>query len=270
MPHSLLSPGQRYLLGIYGGVGPLSHTAFEQQVLAAGVRRGARGDRDHPVWILVNASSTPDRMTSLSGAGEDVLPYLVHYAKLIERAGADVLFVICNTAHAYHQVVQREIGIPWVHLMKITVDHLARSMPGVKRVGILATDGALSTRLYDRALEERGFTPIAPAIGSRPQQQLMEGLFNAEWGIKATGSLVTDMTRARFAAAAEWMADQGAEAIIAGCTEVSAALSASDCPRTPLVDPLAVAADVAIDIAYGLQEPSAYFAAPSRGPTAAL
>lgn len=254
-----LSPGQRYLPGIYGGVGPLAHVLFEQQLLACRHRRGARTDQDYPVWLIASAASTPNRMGSLSGEGASALPFLTHYARLLERAGADALVVACNTAHAYHGAVQRELRIPWVHLMEITVAHIRRELEGVERVGVLGTDGTLETRLYHRALEAHGLIPVAPAVGSAEQLAVMEAIFDPAWGVKATGSTVAPRARQQLAEMACWAASRGAQAIIAACTEVSVGLTPDSFRDLPIVDPLAVAAEIVIDLAYGEREPAEFF-----------
>ncbi len=253
-----LAAGQRYLPGIYGGVGPLSHTLFEQHLLASSHRRGARTDQDHPVWLLASASSTPNRMASLAGTGENAVPHLRHYAQLLERAGADVLFVVCNTAHAYHEQVQRDLRIPWVHLMNVTVDWIRQALSDVTKVGILGTDGTLSTRLYHRALTARRLEPVAPEVGSPDQGLVMDAIFDPAWGIKATGASVSDGARASLERAANGIVDRGAQAVIAACTEVSVGLTAESYRRVPVVDPLVVAAEVAIDLAFGDREPSEF------------
>jgi aspartate racemase len=257
-PSRFLAAGQRYLLGIYGGVGPLSHTLFEQHLLASGHRRGARADQDHPVWLLASASSTPNRMASLAGTGENSAPHLRHFAQLLERAGADVLFVVCNTAHAYHQQVQRDLGIPWVHLMAVTVDWIRRTLPDVKKVGILGTDGTLSTQLYDHALTACGLEPVAPLVGSPDQRLVMDAIFDPVWGIKATGASVSERARTNLEQAADRAVSRGAQAVIAACTEVSVALTADTYRRVPVIDPLVVAADLALDLAFGNREPSEF------------
>jgi aspartate racemase len=253
-----LAAGQKYLPGIYGGVGPLSHTLFEQQMLASRHRRGARSDQDHPVWLLVSASSTPNRMESLSGQGKSAEPYLRHFAQLLEGAGADILFVACNTAHAYHEAVQRTLRIPWVHLMDATAAHVRHALPDVARVGILGTDGTLNTRLYHVALEKLGLEPIAPAVGSDAQRLIMNAIFDPGWGIKATGAAVSDRARADLASAARWCVAAGAQAVVAACTEVSVGLTAESFRTAPVLDPLAIAADLAIDVAYGLRQPAEF------------
>jgi aspartate racemase len=253
-----LATGQRHLLGIYGGVGPLSHTLFEQHLLASGHRRGARTDQDYPVWLLASASSTPNRMASIDGTGEDAQGHIRHFAHVLERAGADVLFVVCNTAHAYHEQVQRDLQIPWVHLMEVTVDLIRRTLPEVTKVGILGTDGTLTTGLYHRALAARGLTAVAPDVGSDAQRQVMEAIFDPSWGIKATGAGVSERARTTLERAADWTVDRGAEAVIAACTEVSVALTTDTYRRVPVIDPLLVAADLAIDLAFGDREPSEF------------
>jgi aspartate racemase len=259
-----LARGQRHLLGIYGGVGPLSHTLFEQHLLASGHRRGARTDQEHPVWVLASASSTPNRMDSIAGTGENAEAHIRHFAQLIERAGADVLFVICNTAHAYHDAVQRSLDIPWVHLMDVTAGHIRRALPAVSRVGILGTDGTLSTGLYHRALEKQALDPVAPDVGSEIQLLIMEAIFDGSWGIKATGTTVSSRARANLERAADWCVDRGAQAVIAACTEVSVALTAETFPRVPVIDPLLVAADLAIDLAFGRRDPADFLVRPER------
>ncbi len=253
-----LAAGQRYLLGLYGGVGPLSHTLFEAHLLSSGHRHGARTDQDYPVWLLASASSTPNRTASLVGTGENSAPYLLHYAQLLERAGADVLFVVCNTAHAYHEQVQRELRIPWVHLMDVTVEWIRRTLPDVRSVGILGTDGTLTTRLYHRALEAHGLNPVAPEVGSAEQALVMGAIFDSAWGVKATGARVSDHAVTNLAQAADRAVDRGAQALIAGCTEVSVALTSETYTRVPVVDPLVVAADLAVEVAFGDREPSEF------------
>jgi len=253
-----LAPRQRWLPGIYGGVGPLSHTLFEQQVLDAGRRRGAASDQDHPVWLLASGSSTPNRMGSLSGEGEPAEPHLRHFSRLLEAAGADVLFVICNTAHAYHAAVQSTLRIPWVHLMDITVEAILRLLPDVRRVGVLGTDGTLATRLYEDALARHGLQQVAPAAGSEEQGAVMTAIFDPSWGIKATGAVVSARARGELARMAGWAAERGAQVVIPACTEVSVGLTPESFSTVPLVDPLAVAAETLLDVAYGLRRPEEF------------
>jgi aspartate racemase len=253
-----LAPGQKRVPGILGGLGPLSHVQFEQILLSRNHRRGASADQQHPVWVLASASSTPERSRALLHGGETALPYLTHFARLLEGAGADVLFVVCNTAHAYHAQVQRAIGIPWVHLMHITAAHIREGTPAGATIGLLGTNATLATRLYHRALEANGLHPVAPEIGSPVQEQVLRAIFDPVTGIKATGARVSEEARSSLVAAADWCVERGAQVVVPACTEVSVGLVREVFARVPLVDPLIVAADVALDLAYGVREPAEF------------
>lgn len=260
---ALLSPGQRYVPGILGGLGPLAHVEFERRIIARSHLRGARGDREHPVWLVANAASTPERTRALLAGGESPLPHLTAFAQLLERAGADALFVPCNTAHAYHAEVQRALRIPWVHLMEIVAEAIREAHPAGTGVGLLATDGTLAAGLYHRALEARGLVPVAPALGSPIQARVRAATSDPETGIKATGDAVSRTAREHLAAAAGWCVEHGARVVVPACTEISVGLTAEVFDAAPLVDPLTVAADVALDVAYGSREPGEFHVRPS-------
>jgi len=254
----ILSPGQRYVPGILGGLGPLAHVHFEREVLRQSHRRGARADRDHPVWLLASASSTPGRTDALLRAGERPARHLTAFARILEAAGADALFVACNTAHAYHDEVQRAIGIPWVHLMDLVAETITGAHPSGTTVGLLATDGTLHAGLYHRSLERRGLVPLAPAADSAIQAGVRAAIDDPTTGIKATGAEVTPAARARLLDAARWCAAQGASVVVLGCTEVSVGLGGHAVDGATFVDPLVVAAEALLDLASGTRAPASF------------
>lgn len=265
LPAFLLAPDQVFVPGILGGLGPLAHVQFEREILARGARRGARSDRDHPVWLVANATSTPDRPGALLGRGPSPAPHLAAFARGLERAGADAIFVVCHTAHAYHAEVQRTLAIPWVHLMDIVATWLRAMYPAGTGVGLLATDATLQTRLYHRALEAHGLVPVAPDIDSPAQRRVLSAIFDESIGIKATGARVADEAREHLVSAAHWCLAHGATVIVPACTEVSVGLTAEVFQAAPIVDPLTVAADTLLDVAYGRRHPSEFFASAGRG-----
>ena len=243
--------GQKQLIpGILGGLGPLAHVEFERRLITKNVERGACTDQDHPVWILVGANDIPNRTQSLLGQVPDCTPWLVRYGQLLERAGADFLIVTCNTTHAFYHQVQPQLQIPWLHLMHCTSQVIAEQY-NVDRVGILATDGTLQSGLYSRSLQEVGLVPIAPALASSTQRQVMQSIYHTEWGIKASGVRVSSLALDNLKQAVDWLQRQGAELVIAGCTELSVALPKIADLSLPWIDPLDVAADLTLDLSLG-------------------
>ncbi|MCY0989533.1 amino acid racemase [Nannocystis sp. ILAH1] len=244
---------QAAIPGIIGGLGPLAHIAFERRLLAESARRGAAGDQDHPIWFLVSATDVPDRTESLAGAAERCTRSLVRYGRLLQEAGADFLVVACNTAHAFHRSVQAHLSIPWIHSIDRTAEAIARDDAGSERVGILATDGTLAARLYQESLGKLGLPAVVPVIGSEVQCRVMDAIYSPRWGVKATGIDVSEEAQDALVAAVSWLKERGATRVIAGCTELSAALASLSPERRlalPWTDPLDIAARVTLDLAF--------------------
>ncbi|WP_225913970.1 aspartate/glutamate racemase family protein [Leptolyngbya ohadii] len=256
-----LSSQQIAVPGILGGMGPLAHIEFEQQLIQKNLERGSSTDQAHPVWILVNASNIPDRTKSLTGDCSDCVPWLLHYGRLLERCGVDFMIVTCNTSHAFYDRVQPSLNVPWIHLMAQTVDFIRVTYPQVRRVGVLATDGTLRAELYNRSLIQAGLMPIVPMLGSEVQQQIMQSIYHPDWGIKHTGILISEQAIRSLQISIGWLQQQGAELIIAGCTELSVALARMQAISLPWVDPLEVAASLTMDLAFGRRSLQSIWAA---------
>ncbi|MFK8184747.1 MAG: aspartate/glutamate racemase family protein [Phormidesmis sp.] len=252
--------------GILGGLGPLAHIELEKRMLRQRhEQHNVRCDQDYPTWLMVSATQTPDRTESLKrGANENdtnknsandshspCISSLQQSAQLLEKMGSDFLVVPCNTAHAFYGPVQAAINIPWLHLMDVTTNFIRQQYPNVIRVGVLATDGTLKARLYADSLRKAGFVPIEPVYGSLAQKQVMQIIYEPEWGIKTTGTQVSDRAIQNLSEAAANLYAEGAEVIIAGCTELSVACAQLTALPIPWVDPLQAIATVTLAYAYG-------------------
>lgn len=233
-----------------GGLGPLAHIEFEKRLLHHSVLRGATCDQEHPNWLLISAASTPDRTQYLSQQGESCIPSLIHSACLLEAMGASFLVVTCNTAHAFHSSVQAQLNIPWLHMMNETAQYIAATFPSIQRVGVLATTGTIQSNLYTHSLEHQGLSSIIPDAHSSTQDCVMQSIYAPVWGIKASGTWVADQALTNLSTAYHWLAAQGAEVVIAGCTELSIGLAKLQHLPIPWVDPLDVMANRTLDIAY--------------------
>lgn len=243
--------GQVLIPGILGGLGPLAHIQFEQVLLERSRLRGAGCDQEHPEWVLVNATPVPDRTQSLKGLAPDCAKFLVKYGQRLEKAGADFLVVTCNTAHAFYDVVQPQLALPWIPLMGCTTQRIVEQFPSIQKVGILATDGTLQTQLYHRSLSQAGLQPVWPTVASPMQHRVMQSIYHPTWGIKTTGAKVSERALVELECAVAWLKDQGAEVVIAGCTELSVACAQLSALSLPWIDPLTAIADITLDLAYG-------------------
>lgn len=244
------------VIGIAGGLGPYAHIDFERKLLdAARIRFGAQADQDFPEWILSSVPGTPDRTLAIASGGDDPRPWLLRSLQRLERAGADFVCVPCNTAHRYFSELGPQIGIPVVDMIDCTVAAIReRFTSGC--VGILATTGTLRSNLYRDRLSAAGLNCVSPLDaedGEALQQRLvMEPIYGGACGlgIKAEGPMP------KYAALLGEAADQlvrahGAQAIVAGCTEIPLVLTGETVAGVPVIDPTGALAERAIDIAYG-------------------
>lgn len=203
-------------LGVLGGMGPAATLDFLAKLQAA---TPAARDQDH-IRVLVDINpQVPDRNTEGDAAG----PVLANMAVRLRDAGAEVLAIACNTAHAFVGEVREASGLPLVDMIDEAC--AAARIGGARKVGVLATGAAQG--LYAERLRGVGLEPVLP---TRAKQELFMNLL---YRIKA-GDLGEDV-EAELALVAYALADAGAEAVIAGCTEVPLVLG-EDSLEIPLID----------------------------------
>ncbi len=230
--------GRRRTIGVLGGLGPAATVDFYAKLVAA---TPAARDQDH-IHVVIDADpEVPNRNEAIAGTGPSPAPRLVAMARRLEAAGAEALFMVCNAAHAYAGEVQAAVGVPLVSIVEETVAATLRSAPRAERVGVLAAAGAQDARLYPEAFGRAGVSVIEP-VGER-RERFMELLYRIKAGDLGPA------TRAGMLALALALIAEGAEAIVAGCTEVPLVLSRDDLggavPLVSSTDAL-VAAAVAI------------------------
>lgn len=229
----------RKTIGIIGGMGPAATVDLYAKIIAS---TAAASDQEHLHVIIDSNSGIPDRTAAILGQGEDPLPALVTTARTLERAGAQVLAIPCNTAHWYYEGIQEAVGVPVLNMIRETVGHIMRKYPVVERIGLMATTGTLQTGLYDRALGDVGLTVIRPEPDE--QNALMRSIYQ---GVKA-GRLAE--AEALASGVARGLADRGAQALVLGCTELPIALRHASLP-VPAIDPTQVLARAAVAAAGG-------------------
>ena len=229
---------QTKTIGVLGGMGPAATADFFQKLIQA---TPAQSDQDHLKVLIFSNPHIPDRTAAIRGEGPDPLPALVATAKALIRAGADFLTMPCVTAHHFYDGLQTAIDVPLLHLVRETAAAAADANPAARRFGLLATSGTLQSRMFERKFEPHGLAILTcePAIQA---SCVMEAIY----AVKQGQSL--DRPRRLIREAAAHLQDRGAEAIIAGCTEIPLILRDGDLP-VPVLDPSWILAQAAVRLA---------------------
>ncbi|NLY80521.1 MAG: amino acid racemase [Lysinibacillus sp.] len=219
-------------LGIIGGVGPLA-TMFLGEMIVRLTK--ASKDQEHVHTIIDNDTCIPDRTNYILGrSDENPVPVIIRDAQKLANYGADVICIPCNTAHSFYEEIQKGSPVPVLHMIRETAKR-ARNFEA-RKVAILATDGTISSKVYQQALLEEGITPVVP--DERTQKLVMSVIYDyVKAGKEVTNELWTEIEEA--------VLNLHCDRIILGCTELSVVnknLHLGEC----YIDSLIVLAETAI------------------------
>lgn len=195
-------------LGVIGGLGPMATAYYLELVIRM---TDAVRDQEHPEIVILNIPSIPDRTAYILGRSvESPLEPMVELGKQLKSLGASVVATPCITAHYFHEALQDGIGLPLIHGIRCTAQTLRDA--GVRKVGLMATDGTVQSGIFQRQVEELGMELVLP--GEEGQRGVMTLIYDQ---VKA--GLEPDM--ALFATIRDELRSKGAQAVVLGCTELS-------------------------------------------------
>lgn len=216
------------LLGILGGLGPMSTVYFCELLIG---HTKAESDADHIDMLVSCRATTPDRTAFILGKSDrDPLPVMREEAHRLCNAGVDRIVIPCNTAHYFYEGLCQDLPVPTINIIEETVLYLKRR--GIKTLGLLATEGTVKSRAYEKICAREELTCLVP---TEEQQARISSIIYDE--IKQNKAADT----ASLTAIAEDLCTRGCERLVLGCTELSL-LKPSLSDRLPFVDSLEVLA----------------------------
>jgi aspartate racemase len=227
--------GSGEIIGILGGMGPAATADFYSKLVSM---TPVHSDQDHLRTVIWSDPTIPDRTEALLGLGPDPTPWLLHGCRVLRKAGATVIAIPCNTAHAFVPRIADRVGLPIIHMIDEVARHLVTLDPPVRTAGLLATTGTVRAGLYRQWLGPVGIDILLPDPASQDEEVMaaIRAVKAGERGVAAAEPLRRAAMR---------LVDRGAQAIIAGCTEIPLGLASGAIP-VPLLDPAVVLAQALI------------------------
>ena len=162
------------MIGILGGMGTQAGLDFCNKL--AMLNRG-KSDQEYPLFMLYNKSNIPGRPESIGVQTKElslipkspkniikynkVLKSLLMGCRSLEKSGCKFIVIPCNTAHYWYDDLQKKINIPIINMPKEVFKHTQKKCSKNSKIGLLATEGTLKTKIYDR-LFEKDFKLIKP------------------------------------------------------------------------------------------------------------
>lgn len=224
-------------IGMLGGMGPEA-TAFMFDLFIKTTK--AEKDQDHPKIIIYSNPKTPPRTDAIFKSGEDPVPYLIKGISVLKMAGADMIVMPCVTAHYFIPEVKKKISFNFISLLNESVKWVKINFPEVKRVGLLSSTGTIKSRIFHEWFQKKGIEVITP--DKSEQKIVMKAIFGPR-GIKA--GFTTGWSRKCILQTAASLIYQGAEAIVAGCTEIPLVLKQEDI-KVAYIEPMQRAVEAAL------------------------
>jgi len=140
-------------------------------------------------------------------------------AQRLKKASADFLIICANTMNQYVEAIEKETGLPIVHIADATAEEIKKS--GLNKIGLLGTRFTMEMDFYKNRFSQFGIESIVPAkperefIHSAIMDELLKEIFKKE-------------TKNKFLNIIYDLKSNGAEGIVLGCTEIPLLIKQND------------------------------------------
>ncbi|MBV8659685.1 MAG: aspartate/glutamate racemase family protein [Burkholderiales bacterium] len=158
-------------------------------------------------------------------------------ARQLQAGGADFVALCTNTMHQVADHIERAIDIPFLHIVDPTGEALQRAH--IRKAALLGTRFTMEQDFYRSRMQMRyGIELLTPSAEDRTvvHDVIYEELCHG---------IVTQSSRAAYQRIIASLADQGAEAVILGCTEIMLLIGPDDV-ALPVFDTTGLHADAAV------------------------
>jgi aspartate racemase len=225
-------------IGLLGGMSWESTVGY-YRAINEGVKNALGGLHSAKI-AMYSVDFEPIEKLQQKGDWEGSARILSEAALSIQSAGADFLIICTNTMHKVAPQIEKAITIPLLHIADATAEVLVRN--NIKKVGLLGTAFTMEQDFYKGRLSNKyGINVLVPNEEDREivhriiYQELCLGKIQAE-------------SKAEYLRIIDSLANQEAEAVILGCTEIGMLVNQGD-TNVKLLDTTTIHAEKAVEYA---------------------
>ena len=201
------------MIGILGGMGTQAGLDFCNKLAKL---NAGKLDQQYPMFLLYNKSNTPRRPENLKKY-YNVLNALVKGCKMLQKNNCKFIVMPCNTAHYWHEDIQKKIKIPLISMPKEVYKHTKKTCKKNSKIGILCTEATLKTKVYNQYFD-KDFNLISP------EKLLQKNSVNKSIKLVKMGKIKEAEKVIR--PAVSYLIKNKCKKIILGCTELPIAIFA--------------------------------------------
>lgn len=225
-------------IGLLGGMSWESSLGY-YRAINEGVKAVLGGLHSAKI-AMVSVDFEPIEKLQHQGDWQGTADILIASANQVQAAGADCLLICTNTMHKVAPQIESAIEIPLLHIADATAEVLIKK--NVKNVGLLGTAFTMEQDFYKGRLKDNyDLNVIVPneidreVIHNVIYQELCLGKIN----LTSKDEYLRIINR---------LAEQGAEAVILGCTEIGMLINQAD-TKVTLLDTTYIHAQKAVEYA---------------------
>lgn len=206
-------------IGLIGGMSWESSQVYYQKVNEA--VRDRLGGLHSAKCILYSVDFAEIEELQHAGKWEEAGTHMANAARSLQAAGADLIVLCTNTMHKLAYAIQGASSLPFIHIADATAGKIKAD--GYQRVGLLATRFTMEQAFYTgRLQQEHGLDVLLPdeagrgAVHAIIYEELCRGIIRVE-------------SKQVYLRVIDKLIEEGAEAIILGCTEIGLLITQTDC-----------------------------------------
>jgi aspartate racemase len=224
-------------IGILGGMSPESTAEYYQYLTRTYTER--YGDHNYPEIIIYSVSFQPYIDWPANDRWDLIAQGLGEAARKLEAAGANFIVIATNTMHMVIDELRASVNIPFLSLLDAVGD--AITAKNLETIGLLGTAFTMKKTFYQEALAKKGITVLVPSTDD--QKYVNEVIYN-----ELIAGDFRDESRAGYLKVIDKLAQDGAQGMILGCTEIPLLVGEKD-TSLPLFDTTTIHAEAALDFA---------------------
>ncbi|WP_310186757.1 aspartate/glutamate racemase family protein [Bacillus sp. 3255] len=171
---------------------------------------------------------------------DEATKIMIDSAQKLESGGSDFIVICTNTMHIMANEVEEAVSIPVLHIADATGLEIVKS--GIKTIALLGTSFTMEQEFYKGRLHNKfGLQVIIPDEASR---KIVHNVIYQELCL----GIINEHSKQSFIEIINKLVQDGAEAVILGCTEITLLISQLDC-KVPIFDTTKIHAEYAVDYA---------------------
>jgi len=225
---------QQNTLGVIGGMSWESTQSY-YRLINEGVKAELGGL--HSADLLIHSVDfAPIGALQAQGAWDELGNIMASSGTRLQAAGAKGLLIATNTMHKVADDVQEATKLPIIHIADATANAIKEQ--NLTKIALLGTEFTMTQDFYKQRLMDAGLQVLIPEEDARAEvhriiyEELCQGR-------------IKDSSRQYYVDVIKALAEQGAEGVILGCTEIGLLITQADSPL-PVFDTTAIHAKAAV------------------------